>query len=186
MCFRYFLRPADVLGWVHHVMMSHQKKSVLPFSLRALGRLTLGLLAFSSCKRVEEPAVTAPAAPLASAATAPQAASAPAPVATAGAPVTKAKGRWLRPDGGYILAITTIEADGRAEAGYFNPNPIKVAWATVKSEGADVKVAVELRDQNYPGCVYKLTYLADKDRLVGTYFQAQMQQTYEVEFVREP
>ena len=162
--------------------MSHQKKSVMPFSPRALVRLTLCLLAFSSCKRADVPAADAPAA---RAATAPKAAPAPAPAA-AGAPVAKAKGRWLRPDGGYILAITTLEADGRAEAGYFNPNPIKVAWATVKTEGADIKVAVELRDQNYPGCIYKLTYLADKDRLVGTYFQAQMQQTYEVEFVREP
>jgi len=168
--------------------MSHQKKSVMRFSPCALVRLTCCLLAFSACKRADVPAVAAPGA---SAATAPKAApasapaSAPAPAA-AGAPVAKAKGRWLRPDGGYILAITTIEADGRAEAGYFNPNPIKVAWATVKTEGADIKVAVELRDQNYPGCIYKLTYLADKDRLVGTYFQAQMQQTYEVEFVREP
>lgn len=170
-----------------HPLMSHQKKSVMRFSPRALVRLTFCLLAFSSCKRADVPAVAAPGA---SAATAPKAAPAsapaPAPAAAAGAPVAKAKGRWLRPDGGYILAITTIEADGRAEAGYFNPNPIKVAWATVKTEGADIKVAVELRDQNYPGCVYKLTYLADKDRLVGTYFQAQMQQTYEVEFVREP
>ncbi len=154
----------------------------MPLSPRALVLLTFCLLAFSSCKRADVPAADAPAA---SAATAPKAAPAAAPAA-AGAPVAKAKGRWLRPDGGYILAITTIEADGRAEAGYFNPNPIKVAWATVKTEGADIKVAVELRDQNYPGCIYKLTYLADKDRLVGTYFQAQMQQTYEVEFVREP
>ena len=61
-----------------------------------------------------------------------------------------------------------------------------LAMLAVSPEGADIKVAVELRDQNYPGCLYKLTYLADKDRLVGTYFQAQMQQTYEVEFVREP
>ena len=165
-----------------HPLMSHQKKSVMRFSPRALVRLTCCLLAFSACKRADVPAADAPAA---SAATAPKAAPAAAPAA-AGAPVAKAKGRWLRPDGGYILAITTIEADGRAEAGYFNPNPIKVAWATVKTEGADIKVAVELRDQNYPGCIYKLTYLADKDRLVGTYFQAQMQQTYEVEFVREP
>ncbi len=143
----------------------------------------LGGALMSACKRQEAsataaaPAVTAPT-------PTPVAATTPAPVAAAN--VAKVKGRWLRPDGGYILAITAIEADGRAEAGYFNPNPIKVAWATVGAEGAELKVKVELRDQNYPGCLYKLTYVADKDRLVGTYFQAQMQQTYDVEFVREP
>ena len=90
-------------------------------------------------------------------------------------------------DGGYILEIGAIDDGGRAEAGYFNPNPVRVAWATVKSGGdAAVKIEVELRDQNYPGCLYKLTYLPEKDQLVGTYFQAQAHQTYNVEFVRAP
>jgi len=154
--------------------------------------LIAGVLLLAACGK-KEPAVATPAAKAASTSEVNSPAPAPAakaPIAAASAPATanvaKVKGRWLRPDGGYILAITTIEADGRAEAGYFNPNPIKVAWATVTSEGAETKVKVELRDQNYPGCLYKLNYLADKDRLVGTYFQAQMQQTYDVEFVREP
>ena len=100
--------------------------------------------------------------------------------------VSKAKGRWLRPDGGYQLVIGAIADDGRAEAGYFNPNPIRVAWARVKAEGSAVKIDVELRDENYPGCLYKLTFMPDTDRLLGTYFQAQTQQIYEVEFVRLP
>lgn len=142
----------------------------------------LGGALMPACKRQESAATGA--APAVAAPTPPAGATTAA--APAAGNVAKVKGRWLRPDGGYILAITAIEADGRAEAGYFNPNPIKVAWATVATEGADLKVKVELRDQNYPGCLYKLTYVADKDRLVGTYFQAQMQQTYDVEFVREP
>ena len=175
-----------------------------PISFLASSGVVLGLTLLAGCGK-QEPASTpapAPASPTAavpaSATTAPAttAPAATAPTATAPAPtpaatvpaagVAKVKGRWLRPDGGYILAITTIAADGRAEAGYFNPNPIKVAWATVNAEGADIRVKVELRDENYPGCLYKLNYAPDKDRLVGTYFQAQMQQTYEVEFVREP
>ena len=165
-----------------------------PISFLASSGVVLGLTLLAGCGK-QEPASTpapAPASPTAavpaSATTAP-ATTAPAPTPAATVPaagVAKVKGRWLRPDGGYILAITTIAADGRAEAGYFNPNPIKVAWATVNAEGADIRVKVELRDENYPGCLYKLNYAPDKDRLVGTYFQAQMQQTYEVEFVREP
>lgn len=165
--------------------MSAQNPIRLPAALFTSCALIAAAGLLAACTR-QEPAAAAPAAT--SSATAPSPA-AKAPAAAAPAPtanVAKVKGRWLRPDGGYILAITAIEADGRAEAGYFNPNPIKVAWATVTSEGAETKVKVELRDTNYPGCLYKLTYLADKDRMVGTYFQAQMQQTYDVEFVREP
>jgi hypothetical protein len=106
--------------------------------------------------------------------------------AVAGVDFAKAKGRWARMDGGYVLAINAVDADGRAEAAYFNPNPIKVAWGKVANEGATLKVNVELRDVNYPGCLYKLSYMPATDRLVGTYFQAQQQQTYDVEFAREP
>lgn len=165
--------------------MSAQNHVRLPAALFTSCALIVGVGLLGACAK-QEPAAAAPVAVAGAAAPSP-AAKAPAAAATApAANVAKVKGRWLRPDGGYILAITAIEADGRAEAGYFNPNPIKVAWATVTSEGAETKVKVELRDTNYPGCLYKLTYLADKDRMVGTYFQAQMQQTYDVEFVREP
>ena len=97
----------------------------------------------------------------------------------------KAKGRWARTDGGYVLAINAVDADGRAEAAYFNPNPIKVAWCKISNEGAVLKAKAELRDVNYPGCLYTLSYVPATDRWVGTYFQAQQQQTYDVEFVRE-
>ena len=165
-----------------------------PISFFASSGVVLGLTLLAGCGKQEPASTPAPAPASPTAAVPASATTAPAPTAPTAtsaatvpaAGVAKVKGRWLRPDGGYILAITTIAADGRAEAGYFNPNPIKVAWATVNAEGADIRVKVELRDENYPGCLYKLNYAPDKDRLVGTYFQAQMQQTYEVEFVREP
>lgn len=151
--------------------------ALLPASLG----LALGLLLLPACKRAE----TAAGEPGKAAATAAPAATAVA--AAAPSPAAKTKGRWLRPDGGYILEIGAIDDGGRAEAGYFNPNPVRVAWATVRSGGdAAVKIEVELRDHNYPGCLYKLTYLPEKDQLVGTYFQAQAHQTYNVEFVRAP
>lgn len=165
--------------------MSPALHSLSRVSSSVAAGLALGLIFVPACKRQD---AAAPAsAPVASAPAGGAVAGVGAAASSvAGPSAAKAKGRWLRPDGGYILAITAIDADGRAEAGYFNPNPIRVAWATVTAEGAELKVKVELRDENYPGCLYKLTYVPDKDRLVGTYFQAQMQQTYEVEFVREP
>ena len=95
------------------------------------------------------------------------------------------KGRWVRPDGGYVIEIRQVDADGQLDAGYFNPNPIRVVGARAAKEGAAVKVYLELNDVNYPGCKYNLTYLPDQRQLVGTYFQAAMQQTYEVAFERE-
>ena len=38
-------------------------------------------------------------------------------------------GRWLRPDGGYVIDIRKIHADGKMDAGYYNPQPINVSRA---------------------------------------------------------
>lgn len=94
------------------------------------------------------------------------------------------KGKWERPDGGYVLEIRTADATGKLDAGYFNPSPIKVSQARASRVGTDLKVFVELRDENYPGCTYKLTYDAKNDQLFGQYFQASMQETYDVAFAR--
>jgi hypothetical protein len=74
--------------------------------------------------------------------------------------------------------------DGTLDAAYLNPNPIHVAQARAWRDGAAVKVFVELRDVNYPGSIYQLTYDPAADRLRGTYFQAALRETYAVEFTR--
>ena len=110
-----------------------------------------------------------------------------APVAAASVPsgFQKLTGRWLRPDGGYILEIKSVDdRSGKMEAAYLNPKPIHVAKAEATREGAGVKIFVELRDVNYPGSTYVLSYDAPSDRLKGVYFQAAHQQRFEVDFVR--
>lgn len=94
------------------------------------------------------------------------------------------EGQWYRVDGGYVIVIEEAKRDGRLKADYFNPNPINVAKAEASEKGGQVQVFIELRDQNYPGCTYNLTYDAERDTLEGTYFQASMGQTYDVLFVR--
>ena len=94
------------------------------------------------------------------------------------------KGRWLRPDGGYILQIRTIDGGGKVDAGYFNPRPINVSRAEATEEGGKMKVFVELRDTGYPGSVYTLTYNPKEDVLVGVYFQAAVKQNFDVFFTR--
>jgi hypothetical protein len=94
------------------------------------------------------------------------------------------QGRWTRPDGGYVLEIKSVAADGRLDAAYFNPRPIRVAEARAVREGSAIKVTVELRDENYPGSIYNLSYDPRTDRLSGDYYQAVARQHYPIYFVR--
>jgi hypothetical protein len=94
------------------------------------------------------------------------------------------KGRWLRPDGGYVIEIKGVDAAGKMAAGYFNPRPINVARAEASMEGTTLKVFIELRDMNYPGATYNLTYDPGSDQLKGVYFQPALQQSFDVFFDR--
>jgi hypothetical protein len=93
-------------------------------------------------------------------------------------------GRWLRPDGGYVLEIRAVEASGKIDAAYLNPKPINIAKAEATRDGSTLKVFVELRAPNYPGSTYTLTYDPQQDQLKGIYFQAVERQNFAVYFVR--
>ena len=47
-----------------------------------------------------------------------------------------------------------------------------------------MKVFIELRDVNYPGSTYTLTYDPASDQLKGVYYQAVEKQRFPVAFVR--
>ena len=94
-------------------------------------------------------------------------------------------GDWVRPDGGYVLHIDSIHADGTCQVSYFNPNPINVAAATLMSQDRVIKLFVELRDVGYPGSKYALVYKPENDVLQGTYYQARDQETYNIVFLRK-
>ena len=136
--------------------------------------LAAGLL--SACGKKEDAPVPAPVAVSAT--------NQPAPATTTNPASGKLKGKWLRPDGGYILEIRGVDADGKMDAGYFNPRPINVAKAKALQDGETVKVFIELRDVNYPGSTYTLTYDPKNDGLKGDYFQAVNKEHFDVVFVR--
>jgi hypothetical protein len=98
--------------------------------------------------------------------------------------VQRLEGRWVRPDGGYILELRDFKKDGKVTAAYFNPRPIKVYSAKWSRKEGKINLFVELRDVNYPGSKYNLQYDPKTDRLKGTYFQAVEKQTFNIEFVR--
>ena len=93
-------------------------------------------------------------------------------------------GRWVRPDGGYVLDIRAVDAAGRLDANYYNPRPINVAQAEAKRVGNALRVFIELRDTGYPGATYTLTHNPQNDGLFGFYHQPAAGQTFEVVFVR--
>jgi uncharacterized protein (DUF2147 family) len=95
-------------------------------------------------------------------------------------------GTWVRPDGGYKLVIKSVGMDGKAEAQYFNPNPIRIAEAKASIEAGTAKLFVTFDDTNYTGSTYDLALASDKKRLAGKYFQAIQKQTYEIFFERKP
>ncbi|HEX5223045.1 MAG TPA: hypothetical protein VFZ59_26035 [Verrucomicrobiae bacterium] len=108
-----------------------------------------------------------------------------APIAAQAKPdFHKLKGKWLRPDGGYIIEIKSVDDSGKLDASYLNPRPIHVAKAEATQDGGTMKVFIELQDVNYPGSTYTLTYIPARDLLAGIYFQALQRQSYEVYFER--
>lgn len=108
----------------------------------------------------------------------------PAPAAVP-AEVKKVLGRWMRADGGYVLELRGADMSGVVDAAYFNPKSIKVSRAIWMRGGAGLQVMVELNDVGYPGATYVLSHDGQTDRLVGKYTQPQMQQTFDIEFLRQ-
>jgi hypothetical protein len=94
------------------------------------------------------------------------------------------KGRWVRTDGGYVIEIQNVGADGQMQAAYFNPKPINVSRAEAKRSGAAVTIFIELRAPGYPGSTYTLIHDPKSDELKGIYHQAVLQQNFDVVFVR--
>lgn len=93
-------------------------------------------------------------------------------------------GAWQRQDGPYLIDIYKILKEGELDAAYYNPKPINVSRALFTKENEGLKVFIELRDINYPGSTYTLTYSSKNDSLAGEYFHAGINRTFDVIFLR--
>lgn len=97
----------------------------------------------------------------------------------------KLLGRWQRTDADYVVEVRSLDGGtGRGEVAYFNPRPIRVSQVQAAEEGGKVTLFVELDDVGYPGCNYRLTYFPATDQLYGVYYQAAIEQSFDVEFER--
>jgi hypothetical protein len=94
-------------------------------------------------------------------------------------------GDWVRTDGGYKIKIFNATADGKLEAGYYNPSPIHVGQAEWQKKEGHLLLLIKLQDINYPGSTYTLQFIPSEDKLAGNYFQAAQGMNFNVEFVRQ-
>ena len=94
-------------------------------------------------------------------------------------------GVWVRTDAPYTIEISDVMDEGKLTAKYFNPNPINVGRSGWQVNDEVIQLFVELQDKNYPGSIYRLNYIEEKDQLYGIYYQAVAGQTYEVAFKRK-
>lgn len=97
----------------------------------------------------------------------------------------KLTGRWVRLQGGYVITIRTVDADGKLDASYANPRPLPFHTAVARRDGNVLKLFFELRAGGYNGSTYALRYDPANDRLTGVYDQVVVKQTFDVVFVRD-
>lgn len=94
------------------------------------------------------------------------------------------KGNWVRPDGGYVISIRDVDANGQLNASYANPNRLPFSKAQATRDGKTLRLFFEIRAGGYNGSTYTLAYDPAGDVLKGVYFQAVAQQKFDVYFVR--
>lgn len=94
------------------------------------------------------------------------------------------QGDWQRSDGSYMIRVEDINNSDPIEVLYFNPNPVHVAEALTFFEGGLKGLFVKLEATRYQGSTYTLYYDNKQDALVGFYYHGQLQQRFEVVFLR--
>ncbi len=94
-------------------------------------------------------------------------------------------GEWQRTDGGYLIKVSNVQTDGKATVEYFNPRPIHVEQASISRQEGLIKLFINLQDKGYEGSTYTLYYYAEKNAMAGFYYQAAMDRTYQVIFMKK-
>lgn len=94
-------------------------------------------------------------------------------------------GEWQRTDGGFLVKVSDVQRDGKAQVEYFNPKPVHVEQAAITTQKEFIKLFIQLQDTGYEGSTYTLYYYKEKDALAGFYYQAALDRTYKVIFMRK-
>ena len=93
-------------------------------------------------------------------------------------------GRWVRVEGGYVISIAGVDANGRLDANYANPRQLPFHSAMATNDNGVLRLVCELRAGGCDGSTYTLSYDAANDQLKGVYDQVVLKQRFDVTFVR--
>jgi len=94
------------------------------------------------------------------------------------------KGIWERTDTIGEINISEILDNGFLNASYCNPRGINIEKAIWLNTSEVLRIYILFREDKYPGSSFSLNYLAEKDLLLGTYFDALTNESYTVSFKR--
>jgi hypothetical protein len=83
-----------------------------------------------------------------------------------------------------VITIKSVDAGGKLDAAYANPNPLPFSRAEAVRDGKTIRLFFELRAGGYNGSTYTLSYDPENDLLKGVYYQAVVQQKFDVHFTR--
>lgn len=109
---------------------------------------------------------------------APEGSAAPAPA------FAKLIGKWARPDGGYVITISGVGAEGKLDANYANPARLPFSKSEASRDDDQIRLFFELVAGGYNGSTYTLAYDPASDTLHGIYYQAVVKQSFDVRFAR--
>jgi hypothetical protein len=94
------------------------------------------------------------------------------------------KGVWGRMDGTGEINISEVHDNGLLVAKFYNPKLINVEKAVWTNSSDVLRIYILFREDNYPGSSLSLNYMAEKDLLLGVYFDALTDRSYTVSFKR--
>lgn len=117
--------------------------------------------------------------------TVPAATGTAAPAAAQRSGLDVLRGAWVRPDGGYTIAIKSIGANGALDAMHLNPNRRPFANAQATREGGAPRVFLELQAGGHAGSAYDRAYDPASDLPRGVCYQAVARKWFEVRFARK-
>jgi hypothetical protein len=94
------------------------------------------------------------------------------------------KGVWGRTDGAGEINISEVLDNGLLTATFCNPKSINIEKAVWTNSSEVLRIYILFREDNYPGSSFSLNYLAEKDLLLGVYFDALTNKSQTVTFKR--
>ncbi|WP_281322931.1 hypothetical protein [Flavobacterium aestivum] len=94
------------------------------------------------------------------------------------------KGLWGRTEGVGEINISEVRDNGLLKATFCNPKSINIEKAVWTNSSDVLRIYILLREDNYPGSSFSLNYIAEKDLLLGVYFDALTNISYTVSFKR--